>query len=88
MPVSYDVGAAASQAGESSSPHVLTVKEPLAHDDDYLLVSRRVLYLQAILITLVAAIAFGAGYLIGAATNRDDASARDTWLDRNQRTDD
>ena len=31
----------------------------------YLLVSRRVLYLQALLIAVVALIAFGAGYMVG-----------------------
>ena len=42
-----------------------------AQNERYLLVSRRVLYLQALLIAVVAAVAFGAGYLIGESEQRE-----------------
>ena len=48
-----------------------TLKDLAAGNERYLLVSRRVLYLQALLIAVVAATAFGAGYLIGEKKQRD-----------------
>ena len=87
VPGSCYVGVAASQRGESSSSDMLAASEPQAEDSRYLLISRRVLYLQAVLIAVVAAIAFGAGYLVGAATRQNDASAPDISVDRSRATD-
>ena len=54
----------------------------------FLLIPRRILYLQAVLITVVAVIAFGAGYLIGKSSGQSGAAAAPNLsLDRNQATD-
>ena len=87
-PGSYYVGAAGSETGESSSSQVLAANERGDHDDDgFVLISRRVLYLQAILIAAVAAIAFAGGYLVGRASSKVDAATPNLSLDRNEATD-
>jgi hypothetical protein len=72
-----------------SSSEVLATDQLRTHDDHrFLLISRRILYLQAVLITIVAVIAFGAGYLIGKSSSQSDAAAAPNLsLDRDQATD-
>ena len=71
-----------------SSSEVLARDQLRTHDHHrFVLVSRRILYLQAVLITALAAIAFGAGYLIGKSSSHSDAAAPNLSLNRDPATD-